>query len=285
MFNNFRSHRLVFRKLWLIWFVLSWSLLLFGQNAVQAASAVVSQGLTTSSDVKAGAVVSRDTSSSQTVVLSDSKNREFVIGVVINLKDSLVAYNAATSKVQVATSGLVLVNASTINGEIHKGDYLTVSPLAGVAMKATENGKVVGVAQSDLLASSSGVEKRTIKDKTGQDTSVALGQISVEVGVTDWANQNTGSRNGFLDSVQNVAQAITGRDVTPVRSIIAAMLILIAMLISAIILYSSISSSIRSIGRNPLSHSAIKRSLLLVIIVVLLIMIAAFTIAYIIIGR
>lgn len=281
---NFRLRSLFLKRIGAAGSLILVLLASFSQFAL-AATAIVSQGFTTTASMSVGMVVSRDPTKSQAVVLSDSKNRDDLVGVVINPNDSLVAYNGASSKIQVATSGIVLVNSSTINGEIKRGDYLTASPIAGVAMKATESGKVVGVAQADLLNNSTGVEKKAIKDKFGRGSEVAIGQVAAVVELSDWTSPSTSSGNAFLDTVQSLAQAVTGRDVAPVRAIIGATLILIAMLISAIILYSSISSSIRSIGRNPLSHSMIKRSLLLVVIVVLLIMIAAFTIAYIIIGR
>lgn len=252
---------------------------------IKAASAIVSQGFTINSPAQVGSLVSRSSENPQSVTLADSNNRNLLTGVVVNQNDSLVAYYNANSRVSVATSGLVQLNSSTINGDIRSGDPLTSSPIAGVAMKATENGRIIGIAQTDLNANTNGTETGNVKDKNGRSSEVILGRVSLVVGVADFSSGEGGRRNGFLDSVQGLAQSLTGRDVAPVRAIIAATLILIAMLISAIILYSSISSSIRSIGRNPLSHNMIKRSLLLVVMVVLLIMIAAFTISYIIIRR
>ena len=51
-----------------------------------------------------------------------------------------------TSAVIVALSGRVPVKVTAGNGAIASGDYLTASPIPGVAMKATKAGPVIGQA-------------------------------------------------------------------------------------------------------------------------------------------
>src|SRR5258708_2047382 len=53
-------------------------------------------------------------------------------------------------KQPVALVGRVPVKVSLENGVIHKGDYLTSSSIPGVAMRATEPGRVVAMALADF---------------------------------------------------------------------------------------------------------------------------------------
>ena len=52
--------------------------------------------------------------------------------------------------VPVALAGRVPVKVSNENGPIAQGDFLTASSTPGVAMKATENGTIVGIAMDDF---------------------------------------------------------------------------------------------------------------------------------------
>jgi len=76
-----------------------------------------------------------------------------MIGVVSDPKDitdfNVIGYNIKDedNPMPVALSGRVLVKVSTENGEIKPGDLLTsASSTPGVAMKATEPGRVIGIA-------------------------------------------------------------------------------------------------------------------------------------------
>jgi hypothetical protein len=52
--------------------------------------------------------------------------------------------------VKVALVGYVKAKVSTRNGAVKPGDYLAASPRAGVAMKATTSGRVIGIAREPL---------------------------------------------------------------------------------------------------------------------------------------
>ncbi len=252
---------------------------------VLGATTTVSQGYKAASVIAVGTVVSADASDSQAVVTASIDNRNNLLGVVVDPKDSLLNLSSTSSKVQVATGGIVAANVSTINGDITAGDKIVVSPISGVGMKASEAGKVVGVAQANFNRDSASVQEKTVKDKSGSDNKVYIGQIPIVVEVSYWAPDNSTAASSIVTAISNFASTIVGKKVSPIKALLAVAVLLIAMLISAIILYSSVSSSIHSIGRNPLSGAAIKRSLIQVILVVILIMLFALGAIYLIVGR
>lgn len=253
--------------------------------AVAATTTAVSQGYKAASTIAIGTVVSADNGDSQSVVMANLDNQNNLLGVVVDPKDSLLNLSSTSSKVQVATGGVVQASVSSINGNIGVGDKITISPISGVGMKASEAGKIVGVAQANFNSISVGAQKKTVNDKSGQTHEVYFGQIPVVVGVSYWTPENSTNTSGIVDAIANFASNIVGKKVSPLKAILGTTVLLIAMLISAIILYSSVSSSIRSIGRNPLSGSAIKRSLFQVILIVIIIMMFALGAVYLIVGR
>jgi hypothetical protein len=79
-----------------------------------------------------------------------------------------VVTEATSSGVKVATAGEVAIAVSTFNGPIKKGDHLTSSPVAGVAMRATQAGMAVGVALEDFDGTQVGSEDLPLPPSTSQ---------------------------------------------------------------------------------------------------------------------
>jgi hypothetical protein len=215
------------------------------------------------------------------VVLADLSNKNTLLGVVVTPKDYLVNIDS-TKTVQVITNGTALTLVSDINGEVRTGDPVTASPISGVAMKATESTKVLGIAQSDLSAVTQ-IQKERIKDKYGRVKDVKIGRIIVDINVLD-LNIGAGKNSNIVSGLQTVASSAAGKQVSAVRAVIAFVVFLLALALSIIVLYSGVSSSIRAIGRNPLSKRFVIQGLIQVIFAVFIIMIAAFSVVYIIIG-
>jgi hypothetical protein len=82
-------------------------------------------------------------------VLEKAKKGSNFIGVISSAPSQVIGEDIFTKAKRprpVALSGRVPVKVSNENGEIKPGDLLTVSSLEGVAMKATEPGRVIGMA-------------------------------------------------------------------------------------------------------------------------------------------
>lgn len=248
----------------------------FGIPTAQAAT--ITQGYNSTESLPAGSVVALE---NNTLVLANNQNINSLLGVVVTGSQYLVNVDG-NQTTQVVSGGSAATFVSDINGEIKNGDTLAPSPIAGVAMKATESGKALGLANADFDASKVSQTVR-VKDKFGKERNVKVGTIAATVSVADY-QLSAGGTSAVVAGLQSIASSATGKQVTPIRAILAAVVLVLALVLSVIVLYSSVSSSIRSIGRNPLSKRFVVQGLVQVIIAVFIIMIAAFSVVYIIIG-
>jgi low affinity Fe/Cu permease len=163
----------------------------------------LSQGYLTSDSVVLGSIVSLVKNSSDQVSAANNANVDSILGVVIGDGNSLLSLSTdkTPKQIQVATSGVVQVLVSDINGTINQGDSITASPISGVGMKATDSIKVVGIAQGDL--NNGHASKQTYKDKGGQEHSVVLGQIPILVNVSYFYKQP--DKTIIPPALQNIA--------------------------------------------------------------------------------
>ncbi len=246
---------------------------------VQGASSIAQGFETDDPRVVAGALVSLKSATANTIELSTSENIDRLLGVAG--EDSLIELSngSGAGTVQVVTTGEAAVLVSNINGDVKTGDKITASPIAGVGMKALTSTLVIGTAQANLANAE--VETRTITDKKGKKQDVKIGAIPVQVDKVFYeAEQN---QNSYVPPVlQDFANNLAGRPVSPIRIIVAAFLILFVFITVVVLLYSSVRSSIISIGRNPLSENAVRKSLLQVGLTVFGVMAFAVIVVYLI---
>jgi len=234
-------------------------MLILGVSSLSAQGvSSIAQGFQTSdSNVVVGALVSLKQSTPNTVELGTSANTQQLIGVAGG--KSLIELSGGAGSVQVVTSGTTAALVSDINGSISTGDKITTSPLAGIGMKATQSGIVVGTAQNNL--SNETMSTQQVADKEGKQVTVHIGAIPVQVDKVFY--QAPTDNKSFLPPVlSDFASSIAGHQVSPVRVLAAALLIMLLFVVVTILLYSSVRSSIISIGRNPLSEQAVHKSLL-----------------------
>jgi hypothetical protein len=103
--------------------------------------------------VAAGDILSVDTTNNGYVQKSNNTYDTNVIGIYSEKPGFRLSQADTTNNdktVPVALAGRVPVKVSNENGAIKKGDYLTTSSVAGVAMKATKPGQVIGKALEDF---------------------------------------------------------------------------------------------------------------------------------------
>lgn len=230
---------------------------IFGPSA--HAITTISQSYQTESAVSVGSIVSLKDNSTTEIVPSSSSTVDNLIGIVINAGSALLALSGGTnSEVQVATSGTVDVLVSNINGDVEKGNHITASPILGVGMKATDNIRIAGIAQADLTEVNGRYE--TYTDDQGIEEQVLVGQIPIIVNVSYYFKEP--DRTIIPSALQNLANALAGKEVSTLPIILSSAVFLIMLVVVASIIYSMIHSSIISVGRNPLSQSAIYRDLI-----------------------
>lgn len=216
----------------------------------------LSESYSSSEDLAIGSLVSVKDDQTDVIEASESSNVDNLLGVVIASGSSLLTLsNGKDGQVQVATSGTLPVIVSDINGEITRGDHITAGPVKGVGMRATANVRVVGIAQGKMT----NVREQKYKDSDGVEKTMKLGEVPVLVNVAYYFKEP--DKTIVPSAIQNVANSLAGREVGTVPILISGAIFLIMLIIVASLIYSMIRSSIISVGRNPLSQSAIYRDL------------------------
>ncbi len=249
-----------------------------------ASHVAVSQGYKASEQIPSAALVSLDPSVADSVVLASPETADNLVGVAVPVNDSLLSESASGSEVQVATSGTATALVSDVNGDVKQGDRISASPIKGVGMRSVDTARIVGVAQSNL-SDASDKQSVQIQTKDGANKSVNVGKITVIVNVTNYSVPLGTVANYLPPVVQQISNTVAGKQVSPLRVVLSFILILIAILISVVLVYTAVRSSIISIGRNPLSQPAVRRSLFQVFGFVLLVLLVTLISVYLILTR
>lgn len=223
-----------------------------------ASSANISHSYKGSTAITNGSLVSLDPKRTDYVQPANTSNGQRLIGVAVANSDSLVAIDATTGSVQVATTGNANTFVSTLNGDIHVGDQISVSPLNGVGMKASPGSQVIGLAQTAFNKNTDGAITRKITDKQGRSSSVQVGYVRANIAIGP-SNNNGGGV--VLNNLQKAVQSLTGHTVSTPRITISIVVVIAALVALITLTYASIYSSIISVGRNPLAKYAVFRTL------------------------
>jgi hypothetical protein len=270
--------RLPHLKVWLL--ALSFAGLLFPANVL--AVSTISQGFTALDAVRIGSIVSLVNNSSDKVNATNSGNVTNMLGVVIDNGDTLITLDSSQStQVQVATSGIVDALVSNINGSIGQNDEVTGSPINGVGMKATDNSRVVGVAQEALNNTDGSAQ--TYKDSHGQTHTILIGEIPIQVNVAYYFKQP--DKTIIPTAIQNVANALAGKTVSPLPILTSIAIFIITLAVVISIIYSMIRSSIISVGRNPMAQSAIYRDIIQMSVLVIGILMVGLVAIYLVLTK
>jgi len=244
--------------------------MLISGDVAKGQGAAISRGFNTQDTnvVNAGLVSTVDDDAGE-VELADSTSRSRLAGVVS--REALVNLQSEqTADVRVVLSGTAQALVSDINGEIRAGDKITVSPIRGVGMLATNDGQVAGTALTAFDAESA--DEQTVTTRSGEKQTVHIGSIPIEVGVAYYAAPTSQFVPPFF---QSLANTIAGRPVSFARILLSLVLLLLAFLSIAVLIFTSVRAGIISLGRNPLAADAIHRGLLGIAFITL--MIIAFT--------
>lgn len=149
-------------------------------------------------------------------------------------------------------------------------------------MKATANSKVVGIAQ-ESLSNSSGNSKQEYTDSEGKKQTVTIGQVAVQVNVAYYFKQP--EKTIIPQALQNLANRMAGKTVSTMPIIISGAIFIITLIVVCSIIYAMTRSSIISIGRNPMSQSAVYRNVIQLSVLVLVIIGVALISIYTILTR
>jgi len=228
-----------------------------------AASSAVSQGFKTSGpNLVAGSLVVLKNNDAGYVQAATSNLASQLVGVIAD--QPLVELGDNTDQAQVVVSGQTEALVSDINGPIYVGDKITASPISGTGMKALTSTEIVGTAESNL--SSVQTYTYTVHSKAGKAKVIHVGAIPIEVNVSYYTFSQS-SLNAFVPTfLLDAGAAIAGKDVSPMRVLIAFMCLFVGFVIAGVVLQAAVRSGIISIGRNPLAQVALRRSLVDVLV-------------------
>lgn len=247
-----------------------------GANA--AGSGAISQSYTTTSpDIAQGTLLSLTAAGSGAVEPAQAGTGATNLAGVAVQSPLVELSNAGKNSVQVAVGGVAPALVSDINGAVAVGDKITISPLDGIGMKATQSGVTIGIAQASLH--SVHTVTKTVAGKNGHQVSVTIGLVPVAVNVTYYPAVQSGSLSTIVPPVlQSAADSVAGRQVAPVRVLLAALALFLGFIITVVMVTTSIRSELVSLGRNPLARNTLLRALTDVLIAacgVLLVSLAA----------
>lgn len=233
------------------------------------------QGYASDSPLDIGTIVILSGKDSNRVAIATQEEKQNMFGVVVDPNSQPVTIsNGLQNETFVAVSGTYNVLVSNQAGSIAAGDYVALSSINGVAMKAgTEKTTVFGRASSSFDGKGVTLGTATLKDVDGKSSkTVTLGSIPVTIDIRSNPN-DISTKVKVPDFLERIGQAIAEKDVSPIRIYLSLGITAISLIAAIAVLYSGVRNSVISIGRNPMSKKSIFRALVEVIITSLLILI------------
>ena len=252
-----------------------------GQAAADSTLQTVVQSFQASPGLQSGMIVKLTGKDSNKVEADTIDSADKMNGVVITPSDApatLSPSDGTNGLAYVATSGRYDVLVSSQDGAIAAGDYVTISSLAGVGMKADSYAsEVVGRAATGFDGTHGAESTVTIRDQQGKEVKVALGRIPVDLSIGPNPKQRTSNVPGFLASASRV---VTTKPVAAWRIYIGALILLGTLVVGGSLLYGGVRNGMIAIGRNPLARSSITRNLLQVVVISIIIFVSGLFAVY-----
>lgn len=243
--------------------------------AFPAVAQTITQGYSSDTVLQRGMIVGLKKDDLRTVEPINGDQYERIHGIVVSANESAVLLGSDTEKVYVASGGRYPVMVSNQNGKINAGDYVAISSVSGIGMKAGDYdpvivGKAIEAFNPDDSAQVIGTA--TVKNANGQDRQIKIGRVTVDVAVGK--NPLLKDDNTLPTALKRASEMIAGKSVSPVRVYLSLVILGMAALISGSLIYSAVRSSLIAIGRNPLSKKSIIRGLFQVVIIGLMVFIS-----------
>jgi len=230
----------------------------------------VTQGYGSDEKLQKGMIIRLQKDDATKIEALAQEDMDKMHGVVVDANDAPVTLSSDGQKVFVANVGRYEVLVSDQNGSIAIGDYITVSAVKGIGMKAGDKEPVIVGRATATFDGKSDVLGSTEIKVGEQNKKVSIGRIQADLGV---------ARNPLLKAkepnmpeiLKKATESIAGKEVSPAKAYTSVVIFIISSIISGSLMYSGIRSGIISIGRNPLSKKSIIRGMFQVIVTGLII--------------
>lgn len=225
----------------------------------------VTQGYSADSVLQRGMVVSLSENDTSKVEPVNRENQTRIHGVVVAPNDSTFTLSETEEKTYVATVGKFETLVSTEAGTINAGDFVAVSSIPGIAMKAGERDAFTVGKAVEVFDGSEAIFNETLTNTLGDTQQVAIKRIIVDVSVGP--NPLLRPEDSTLpEFLKSATEAIAGKKVSAVRVYIGLVIIAAASGVSGSLLFSGVRSAVISIGRNPLSKKSVTRSVIQIVV-------------------
>ena len=233
------------------------------------------QGYAAETPLDTGTIVQLTGKGSNTVKIATQSELQNMFGVTVDASQQplTVSNDDAKNEVFVAVSGTYNVLVSTQGGDIKSGDYVTLSSLNGIAMKAsTEQKTVFGRANRDFDSKGAKLGTASLKDNAGGTKTVTLGVVPVTIDIRRNPNDKSTKAN-VPEFLERIGEAVAEKEVSPIRIYLSMGITVVSIIAAIAMLYAGIRNGVISIGRNPMSKKSIFRALLEVVLTSMLILV------------
>lgn len=189
-----------------------------------------------------------------------------MIGVVANNPAISLEVIGGQKSSPVVSAGNTVINVTTINGNIKKGDPITTSQIPGKGMKATKTGYVTGIA---------------LEGYSNSDTH-AVKQLAVTLNVHYYSTKAP-LTNSLLDVFNLSTLAAYEEPIQAFKYFVAAVTVILSFVFGFFSFARTANKGLEALGRNPLASRRIELGILLNIIVAIVIVLSGLVVAFIVI--
>jgi len=264
--------------------VLAVGLSLTFNRTVMAASqpAAVAQGYIAQTPLQPGMIVRLDTNNPNEVVPLDQSSINQMLGVVVSASDSAITIGrsgGSQQQVYVTNFGQHNVLVSTQNGPIKVGDYITISSISGIGMKANSSQSLVlGQAAANFNNQSNVLSSASLTSSSGNKTTVELGSIPVDISIAN--NPLAVGPQGLPSFLKKITKFATNKSVSATRVYLSMLIVIIGAVVTITVIYAGVKNGIISLGRNPLAKKVISGGLVRLVLAAIIIFAISLGVAY-----
>ena len=189
-------------------------------------------------------------------------------GVVTNNAAISLTSDDTVGKYPVVSTGNVIMNVSSKNGPIQKGDLITTSDIPGVGVKAIKSGVVIG----------------TAVDSFSSNNPAETGQILATLNVHDFYSTQDAVKRKVLDIAALSALAITESPSAVFKQVVAAVVVIISFVLGFFSFARIAKNGVEALGRNPMAGYLIQFGIFLNVTITITIILAGLGVAFLILS-
>ncbi len=233
------------------------------------------QGYSADKVLQIGTVVQLAGNGAAKVGPASQKDLSKMYGVVVDphILSLTISSSSLQNEAYVATTGTYSALVSDQGGAIKSGDYVTMSAIDGVAMKASTEQKIVlGRAAGSFDGKANVAGTANLKDSAGGTEKVHLGMIPVAIDIRHNPDEKSTKAN-VPPWLQRLGEAVAEKPIGPMRIYLSLGITGLSIIVALVLLYSGVRNSLIAVGRNPLSKKTIFRGLIEIILTSIIVLI------------